>query len=108
LKEPSDERPIIEDSPLLSSTEPKLRKKESSSDNLQERMIKMEAELTALREELSSRSSKTSSSNNPSMDEAQTNSTLPNGKEDTIEEKESVDINSETNHSNDTKEEEQN
>ena len=67
----------------------------------------MEAELTALREELSSRSSKTSDPSNPSADDVQTNCNVPNGKDDsTTDEGETAEDNTEANHSNDTKEEE--
>ena len=69
----------------------------------------MEAELTALREELSSRSSKTSDPSNPSADEVQSNSNpscVTNGKDESTEEGETMENTAETNHSNDTKEEE--
>ena len=71
-------------------------------------MIKMEAELTALREELSSRSSKTSDPSNHSTDEVQSNSNpcVTNGKDESTEEGETLENTAETNHSNDTKEEE--
>lgn len=65
--------------------------------------------MTALREELSSRSSKTSDPSNPSADDVQTNSSVPNGKDDSTEEVEkTIENNTETNHSNETKEEENN
>ena len=69
----------------------------------------MEAELTALREELSSRSSKTSDPANPSVDDVQINSTsiVLNGKDDNSEEVETEETNAETNN-HDTKEEENN
>lgn len=75
--------------PGPNNNEPRINNKLKESDNLQERMIKMEAELTALREELSTRS-KNNNGTNGTKQPVTNHSNIANGNENSSSENASV------------------